>query len=981
MAPTNSLGSGSFCGFRRAEPEEVRCCAREATNLPLPRARPCAPSSSPERQVAFLNVDFSGGGENARGLVLATLRSGGKWSVACNPCSADLLWADTYYPRMLPILRPGCVINHLPRSFELGHKAQFYKTMQSIAAPFFPTSYVMPADWQALCAAAKVAESDAIRATSSAETRVMLEPPLWIVKPARNGGGKQVRVLRSLDLTIADLCSSRRPVVVQRYVPGISQIDGYKFGLRVYAAIIDAHASELAWPSNTSFKGLAGPQLLVYREGSVRFASERLDFSDLSPAAHVTNNNAQRSSVPYSQGHGTNWSIQGAWRRHVVDNYGSARFEDLWAQVQRSLAVAVGAALERMRSQAAPHDAQVSGLRCFQLLGADFCVGSDFSHVWLLELNTMPALRNLTPNLKHEYEPDFLIDSSMIADLLNLVICNNDFEGVAEVPGLGGFDFVEMQQIDECRKPQVPFQMPRHAKGKCGARRCLSELGSCDPHFTCRKHDCRSGCISVGCGSDTTDTVPDGCDSAHIDSDGPSDGITSKESGTPVVGSQDFASELRLHPIYRVERRCGALHGAGADGVRAASKAYWDEHFKAQNTAEDWHMRAEQLLPYILEVLTQLSEHALNLTASEVEERGPLRILYLGCGLSRLGECLRDALPHAIVTCCDISLAAVEAARTRAEEAGGADLNRLEYLVADALNLPEEWEARFDCVVDKSMADSLGFRQRFSIWLELVGQMYKEVLRVLRPPHQTDSVSACRSEGSAWGSGVYISLSLRNRARQLGRTFAVTRLARIHPPSLHTSPPGPVLWFHVAKTQGTSVGMPSMTTRRSSRPSAVCNAALCRKADAGANPSWVGSARDVSLSSLESLLVDPDMFAWEPVPAPWRLAATPDEAADLVAVSHGTVRIRGRVARRTAAISKGLVFARLEVEEDGGLAFVQVKCDAEWLASPEMIVHATAARRGQEVEVEGVINKARREGVRAVLLATVWRQCEPQVGL
>ncbi len=70
--------------------------------------------------------------------------------------------------------------------YAFGRKAQLYAILQGARAPFVPQSFAIPAELSDLRL-----ELDAL---SAAEAGIDTEPVLWVVKPSRGGGGRQIYV-------------------------------------------------------------------------------------------------------------------------------------------------------------------------------------------------------------------------------------------------------------------------------------------------------------------------------------------------------------------------------------------------------------------------------------------------------------------------------------------------------------------------------------------------------------------------------------------------------------------------------------------------------------------------------------------------------------------------------------------------------------------------------------------------------------------
>jgi len=106
---------------------------------------------------------------------------------------------------------------------------------------------------------------------------------LWIVKPSCSSRGRGIYIIND---------SSRVPthesLVVSRYIENPLLLYSHKFDLRIYVVV-------------TCYDPL---RVYVYREGLVRFASERYEvgkFSDTNQYSHLTNYSINKKNENYVQ--------------------------------------------------------------------------------------------------------------------------------------------------------------------------------------------------------------------------------------------------------------------------------------------------------------------------------------------------------------------------------------------------------------------------------------------------------------------------------------------------------------------------------------------------------------------------------------------------------------------------------------------------------------------------------------------------------
>lgn len=419
--------------MRVATIDEVRKCAREAVSL-----------ESYSTAESEYGVTFSDPDPDTCGLVLATLRSrGDRWILSRDPRLAQLFWTTSFRADFISGLRPGCILSRLPWSSLFGRKDEFSAILKEERFPFFPESFAIPREMHKLRSA--LGEGNRLGADGTS---------LWVMKPARGGGGRKIKFLPSFEVLEA-ASSSKRPMVIQRYIPHISLINGCKFHLRVFVLILDRWDD----PSKNVH------QVLVYREGLVMIATEPFDASSTSQFVHVTNNRVQ-----YADHRGPsppNWSIQGQFKQYVNKQRGHLHFDKLWSHVKSVLATSIRAVANKWSSMVSA-SSQPLHCKCFQLIGADICIAKDFTEAWVLELNTVPALwANLDPTKDSAQE--FAISASVVCDLLRIVLTPRN-----DSPVLGGFE--KAGSAANC-----PVQTPRPTFPTMAVKFVWSCLGHCVP--------------------------------------------------------------------------------------------------------------------------------------------------------------------------------------------------------------------------------------------------------------------------------------------------------------------------------------------------------------------------------------------------------------------------------------------------------------------------------------------------------------------
>lgn len=118
---------------------------------------------------------------------------------------------------------------------------------------------------------------------------------MWIVKPTAGSQGKGIFIIDKMDCI-----PEYQNCVISRYIDSPLLLFGHKFDLRIYVVV-------------TSYDPL---RIYVYREGLVRFASEKYDSSTEQVYAHLTNYSINKKSVNFVQSEGVEddsgfkWSLQ-----------------------------------------------------------------------------------------------------------------------------------------------------------------------------------------------------------------------------------------------------------------------------------------------------------------------------------------------------------------------------------------------------------------------------------------------------------------------------------------------------------------------------------------------------------------------------------------------------------------------------------------------------------------------------------------------
>lgn len=281
-------------------------------------------------------------------------------------------------------------INQFPRSGECTRKDSLSKNVSLMADKhgkqhfnFLSHGYILPK------------ERDALKQECQAHPETY-----WIVKPASAACGRGVYITR--EYSDLPLETSLDEYVVEQYITNPLLINGYKFDLRLYVAVL-------------SFDPL---RVYLHEEGLTRFATEQYDLENVENRfMHLTNYSINKYNVKEEEDEqrqeeeddrtSTKWKLS-ALKQHLSENgYDTSKLFD---QIQDSVIktmLSIEPKVVRACQQHVPHRKN-----CFELFGFDFLI-DDTLRPWLLEVN-------LSPSLVCDTELDLQVKSKVLSDLLNL---------------------------------------------------------------------------------------------------------------------------------------------------------------------------------------------------------------------------------------------------------------------------------------------------------------------------------------------------------------------------------------------------------------------------------------------------------------------------------------------------------------------------------------------------------------------------------
>ncbi|GAA54001.1 tubulin polyglutamylase TTLL5 [Clonorchis sinensis] len=271
----------------------------------------------------------------------------------------NLLWTGGHLrPTHLRILSDFHRINHFPRSYEITRKDRLAKNvhrMQRLKGlhqfDILPPSFILPEEFQELCSA-------------YAQDKVP-----YIVKPMASSRGRGIFLISHPEEISCD-----EPVVVSRYINNPFLLDGFKFDVRIYAAV-------------TSYEPLV---LYIYEEGLVRFATVRYQpgFKHLrSQCMHLTNYSVNKKNFEFVHNDDANVEDYGSkWSLGALLRYLRSEGADVTGLMLRIEDVIVKSFLSVLSPIVATCNLfPTCQSKCFELYGFDIIVDDNF-RPWLLEI-------------------------------------------------------------------------------------------------------------------------------------------------------------------------------------------------------------------------------------------------------------------------------------------------------------------------------------------------------------------------------------------------------------------------------------------------------------------------------------------------------------------------------------------------------------------------------------------------------------------
>lgn len=281
-------------------------------------------------------------------------------------------------------IKPWQRLNHHPGTTNLTRKDCLAKNLAHMRRlygeslyEFTPLTFIMPKDYTKFVAKYFKEKQD-----------LGAKPSYWICKPAELSRGRGIVIFSD----IRDLMF-KGEYVVQKYICNPLLVGRYKCDLRIYVCV-------------TGFKPLT---IYMYREGLVRFATEKFDLSNLEDYySHLTNSSINKLGASYEKikevvGQGCKWTLSRFFsylRNWDVD--------DLLLR-QKINHMVILTVLAMAPSVPATYN-------CFELFGFDILIDDNLKP-WLLEVNYSPALTL-------DCSTDVSVKRSLVHDVIELVYLN-----------------------------------------------------------------------------------------------------------------------------------------------------------------------------------------------------------------------------------------------------------------------------------------------------------------------------------------------------------------------------------------------------------------------------------------------------------------------------------------------------------------------------------------------------------------------------
>ncbi|XP_055471843.1 probable tubulin polyglutamylase TTLL2 [Psammomys obesus] len=273
-----------------------------------------------------------------------------------------------HHPGTTTLTRKDCLAKHLANMRKL-----YGKTLYE----FTPLTFIMPDDYTKF-----------VHKYFKEKRHLGTKPSYWICKPAELSRGRGIIIFSD----IQDLVFNGTHVV-QKYICNPLLVGRYKCDLRIYVCV-------------TGFRPLT---IYMYREGLVRFATEKFDLGNLQDCySHLTNSSINKSGASYWKtkdvvGQGCKWTLSRFFsylRKWDVDDL------LLRQKINHMVILTVLAGAPSVPV----------AYNCFELFGFDILIDENLKP-WLLEVNYSPALTV-------DCSTDVSVKRSLVHDIIELICLN-----------------------------------------------------------------------------------------------------------------------------------------------------------------------------------------------------------------------------------------------------------------------------------------------------------------------------------------------------------------------------------------------------------------------------------------------------------------------------------------------------------------------------------------------------------------------------
>ncbi|KNC53200.1 uncharacterized protein AMSG_09284 [Thecamonas trahens ATCC 50062] len=290
-------------------------------------------------------------------------------------------------------------INHLPGSSAIGRKDRLYLTLRRMASAhpggdyaFFPLTYLLPQG----------------EASLRRKMRTLKGGTPWIVKPRASARGNGIQVISR-----ASEVPSGKSCIVQRYIKSPLLINGTKFDIRLYVAVMSVNPLTVYLFDD----GLVRFATVKYAPGADSWSNRFMHLTNYSVNKHNTEYKAAGAEAGSESGSesdgGSDESQAHKWSLAALKQYFAEHGiggDEVWERVD-DLVVKTIIAMESEVAGVVRAETRHRST-CYELFGFDVFLDSKLKP-WLIEVNISPSLHTSTAL-------DRRIKDAMVCDLFNL---------------------------------------------------------------------------------------------------------------------------------------------------------------------------------------------------------------------------------------------------------------------------------------------------------------------------------------------------------------------------------------------------------------------------------------------------------------------------------------------------------------------------------------------------------------------------------